>query len=319
MFISSQKQADFLKVYKKYCSTYEDSSEYLIEALREKAELARFMNSANEKARRRLTVPSNVFSFLIMPVQRLPRYVLLFQELVDKTSEDHPDYKNLKLAVVKAKEISSNVNQDVTTEEQKQRVMEIQKRFFVNEMWSVLGFQPKTIVAPHRRFIKEGVLLLENSQSGYHGKFYFYLFNDIVAPARILSRMQALRLLQELGDIIPLHTAWIVEDTENDKLYLWKTADKCCFGLLTPQGNYIFRCKTAEERVSWTDAIGDAISNYLSPRPECLDERSSEFPIFNPKIGRWRFAPLAVPSLSHQMAKHIYIRNSPPPCLTKQI
>ena len=34
-------------------------------------------------------------SFLILPVQRLPRYVLLLKELQRYTPENHPEYKSL--------------------------------------------------------------------------------------------------------------------------------------------------------------------------------------------------------------------------------
>lgn len=31
-------------------------------------------------------------SFLIMPIQRLPKYELIFKDLLKKTDSDHPDY-----------------------------------------------------------------------------------------------------------------------------------------------------------------------------------------------------------------------------------
>ena len=34
-------------------------------------------------------------SLLIKPIQRLPKYVLLFKDLLKHTPEDHPDYKNI--------------------------------------------------------------------------------------------------------------------------------------------------------------------------------------------------------------------------------
>lgn len=35
-------------------------------------------------------------TLLIDPVFRLPKYVLLFKDLLKNTDEDHPDYKNTK-------------------------------------------------------------------------------------------------------------------------------------------------------------------------------------------------------------------------------
>ena len=33
--------------------------------------------------------------YLITPVQRIPRYILLLKDIIKKTPEDHPDYPQL--------------------------------------------------------------------------------------------------------------------------------------------------------------------------------------------------------------------------------
>jgi len=35
--------------------------------------------------------------YLIMPIQRIPRYRLLLQELLRNTDCDHPDFENVRL------------------------------------------------------------------------------------------------------------------------------------------------------------------------------------------------------------------------------
>lgn len=35
-------------------------------------------------------------SFLVKPVQRLPKYILLYKDLLKNTDEDHPDYIHIK-------------------------------------------------------------------------------------------------------------------------------------------------------------------------------------------------------------------------------
>ena len=46
----------------------------------------------------------------IMPVQRLPRYVLLLQDLVKHTNAWHEDYKNLSDAQAQMQTLTKNVN-----------------------------------------------------------------------------------------------------------------------------------------------------------------------------------------------------------------
>jgi hypothetical protein len=40
----------------------------------------------------------NLESFLVKPIQRLPKYELIFKDLLKKTNTDHPDYENIKQA-----------------------------------------------------------------------------------------------------------------------------------------------------------------------------------------------------------------------------
>jgi len=38
---------------------------------------------------------------MIEPIQRLPRYELIYRDLLKKTKENHPDYKNIETAYKK--------------------------------------------------------------------------------------------------------------------------------------------------------------------------------------------------------------------------
>jgi hypothetical protein len=49
-------------------------------------------------------------SFLIMPVQRIPRYALLLRDLLKNTWEDHPDYENIQKALKLIESIGMDVN-----------------------------------------------------------------------------------------------------------------------------------------------------------------------------------------------------------------
>ena len=46
-------------------------------------------------------------SLLIMPIQRIPRYRLLFEELLKETPEDHLDYDDIKAALKEIEVCSS--------------------------------------------------------------------------------------------------------------------------------------------------------------------------------------------------------------------
>eukprot|EP01105_Mastigella_eilhardi_P018752 TRINITY_DN4371_c0_g1_i2.p1 TRINITY_DN4371_c0_g1~~TRINITY_DN4371_c0_g1_i2.p1 ORF type:complete len:616 (-),score=169.15 TRINITY_DN4371_c0_g1_i2:1106-2953(-) len=93
-------------------------------------------------------------AFLIMPVQRIPRYSLLLKELVKYTDSDHPDFANLNKAVEVIRGTASEINESKRKAEAQQKVVQIQ---------SLLGEQVPNLVKPHRYFYREGVVLREQS------------------------------------------------------------------------------------------------------------------------------------------------------------
>jgi len=63
-----------------------------------------------------------------MPVQRIPRYMLLLRELISKTPETHPDYEDLKKAHVVIASVAEEVNKGVGDAEKEKKKQEIIKR-----------------------------------------------------------------------------------------------------------------------------------------------------------------------------------------------
>lgn len=80
---------------------------------------------------------------MIAPVQRIPRYILLLEDMLKNTWHEHPDYmvisccvsserptllKNLKSACEIVQTMASQVNSSITQMERMHRVMQIQDR-----------------------------------------------------------------------------------------------------------------------------------------------------------------------------------------------
>lgn len=62
---------------------------------------------------------------LPLPVQRVGRYPLLLKDLLKKTPETHPDYRNLTAAFDKVKELADRVNEKKKEEEEKTGLFEV--------------------------------------------------------------------------------------------------------------------------------------------------------------------------------------------------
>jgi hypothetical protein len=100
--------APFLRLYGAYCRGYHESSALLAQLDASSAAWAQFRDAA-------LTSGATAFgglslsSILVMPVQRVPRYVLLLRELIKNTWQEHCDYD----VIVEALTLMEGVAQDV--------------------------------------------------------------------------------------------------------------------------------------------------------------------------------------------------------------
>ena len=98
-----------------------------------------------------------------MPVQRIPRYKLLLEDLLKKTVETHPDYLNLKKAYQVIENVATFVNETIRQHEMFINMLDIQK--------SLTGFD-EVLLVPGRTFIKRGIVKkVQNYLS-------VYLFNN---------------------------------------------------------------------------------------------------------------------------------------------
>ncbi len=86
---------------------------------------------------------------LIMPVQRLPRYKLLLEELIRNTDSGHPDFESLRRALRQIAEIAQNVNRYIEVSDKLKRMTFISPK---------LKGLDEELVQPHRNLFLEGKL-----------------------------------------------------------------------------------------------------------------------------------------------------------------
>ncbi|KAG8824856.1 hypothetical protein FRC19_000967 [Serendipita sp. 401] len=94
----------------------------------------------------------NMEAYLLLPVQRIPRYRLLFEELVRATppNPDMPDV--LQKALDEITVLASNMNEGKREAESRRKLVQWQGR--------IRGKFPSPLVQPHRRLIMDGRLQL---------------------------------------------------------------------------------------------------------------------------------------------------------------
>ena len=102
-FIGENKEK-FIKMYIKFISEYNQILDLFGSTFHDNVELKTFL-----KQKRKEKKPLS--NFLILPVQRVPRYILLLEDLKKNTMADHPDYRDINNALLMVTEITEKVNE----------------------------------------------------------------------------------------------------------------------------------------------------------------------------------------------------------------
>jgi hypothetical protein len=135
------------------------------------------------------TAGMNLDSFLIKPIQRIPRYILLLAELRKHTPDTHADFALLKQAEDLICETAKHVNEQVRARENRDLILGVQC-----ELGNVME-----LVTASRVYVRRGVLTKKCRASDI--TYEFILFSDLLIYASVepvVVRGRRLKLHQVL-------------------------------------------------------------------------------------------------------------------------
>ncbi|KAK2964174.1 putative Guanine exchange factor for Rac 30 [Blattamonas nauphoetae] len=146
----------YLRCYKPYLKNFTNSQNTLADLQKKNKAFRKFLQQCSQHP------DANSFpieSFLILPVQRLPRYKMLLEQLLKYTEETHPEYPKIKSALENITALAEDANQQCAENEEKMGVV-----VFLNELTMGLkemagpkGTAPRidgsAIVTPSRRLL----------------------------------------------------------------------------------------------------------------------------------------------------------------------
>lgn len=229
------KWGPFFKIYITYCNNHERAAHLFLE-LREEPRFGAWLENT-----RTLMQIDPLDSYLIRPVQRIPRYLLLLNDLLKATKPDHCDYTDLKSGIAQMQTLADNINSAIKQAEKLNQVLQIQEK---------LGM--KDLVEPSRVFVRTGVLQLCHLDNSSMFKkdvanYWFYLFNDLLVWAertgdsyRFRGRVSLVGMrLKDISDITVLQNA---------------------FHLISPDRTLTISAPTKKEKAVWMEQIQDCIT-----------------------------------------------------------
>lgn len=230
------KMKDFFKVYIEYGDLYSSAVETIAKC-KKNSDFQAFLKRAHDH-------PSSgglsLIDFLIQPIQRIPRYQLLLQNLLKYTDRRDPDYDNIAFALQKVIEIANRINDRQKDHDIFQAVIDIHHKLL-----------PKLpdLVEPHRRFIKEGPIIFAKSRTARHKKRYVFLFNDLMLVTKYLKMENKywLRYHITLANTKVKDLNSIGDDHHG-------------FVLHTPSTSLLIFLSNKQEKDAWKNIINDCLS-----------------------------------------------------------
>lgn len=179
----------FFKLYTVYVNNYDAALARLTALKKNNARFATFVLDVQK-------TPTfgglDLISFLIMPVQRIPRYEMLLKELVKCTPADHGDYAALEQALANVKAAAQGINEAKRRAESNSKMISIGQSLKVPPGVNLQLFQP------HRLFVAEGTLQVQEAATKVKD-VVLYLFNDILIVGRLKSSLSITNVANALG------------------------------------------------------------------------------------------------------------------------
>ncbi|KAL6073520.1 Transgelin-3 [Balamuthia mandrillaris] len=167
-------QTAFLEEYKEYMQGYNASLVLLRHLDKRKPAFKQVREAFELKQKTKTCLPLD--AFMIMPIQRVPRYALLLRELHKYTNPLHPDYNLLDQAAThinrKLEVLNKGVDMEVASRAQKINSIEdsIEGEIIPGE----------SLFHPDRKVLKEGPLKWQASGETSKKQVYLFLFNDLL-------------------------------------------------------------------------------------------------------------------------------------------
>eukprot|EP01083_Nonionella_stella_P074868 203213_1 len=158
------EKADFLKMYIEYIGKYETILDIFARCKNKNAKLEEFLNEKRAENK-------PLTNYLILPIQRIPRYMLLLSELKKHTPpSSFNDVRDIASALDKVTNICSTIN------EKQKEIENMSQCLQITETLTALNFN---IVEPHRKYIAHFIFRRANDSRNRQ----FFVFNDIVIIA----------------------------------------------------------------------------------------------------------------------------------------
>jgi hypothetical protein len=230
-----ERFAPHLKMYDEFSSAYEFATKTFVVYEKTDSKLRRFLDDQSETFSNVLR-GATIYSLLITPIQRVPRYLLLLKELVKNTSPDHVDYKDLTTAIQEMEGVAIHINESIRGREGVVMMRNLDREYPHERLLDV----------PNRIFIMRGDL---NKKSRKKDQMcHFLLFSDMLMYQHtFVSRATA-----KPPKRIDLSTVKAIDNV---------TTSDTAFDIKTESKSFRVVAKNQQEKLAWMKSLQETLKN----------------------------------------------------------
>lgn len=248
------KMGSFLRWYHSYVSNYDNAFQTLKKLKTNSAAFRNFIQTAEAKPELNY---ADLESLLILPIQRVPQYNLLFHDLQKTTTEAHPDYSQTQAAVALLTQIGTYVNEKKRESENIHEVISIGK--------TLIDFP--NLAVPYRRFVRKGTLFYI-PESAPSMPVMLFAFNDVLLLTQETSASNDSNKYDATkyapGSYTVLQYAYwdrvtLVSPTDPNATSSPAGENPLGFTVRLKEGIYSLVANTPEERKEWAVLVKESI------------------------------------------------------------
>eukprot|EP01122_Echinamoeba_exundans_P003500 TRINITY_DN13590_c0_g1_i1.p1 TRINITY_DN13590_c0_g1~~TRINITY_DN13590_c0_g1_i1.p1 ORF type:complete len:922 (-),score=326.80 TRINITY_DN13590_c0_g1_i1:104-2500(-) len=248
--------APFLSMYADYCSSFEAAAQLVVKF---KQSNSLFMSLVEKNIP--LCGGLDINDFLIMPVQRVPRYRLLLENLLKQTPEEHPDYAGLKDALTAVSDKAAEINQKMALQAQQKKMMELSMRFENPPI-------AEGLVQPYRHLVSEFIVEWIPSFENAEGKnIYMFVFNDLMVLAPVPNKADD--MLISMG----AYPLWGLFLKKLDDSWVLAKRDVPPFQLVHATATYNIVMSNVDEKEKFKKDLETNREKLLSAQPQLKTKR----------------------------------------------
>uniref|UniRef100_A0A4W4EWZ0 Rho/rac guanine nucleotide exchange factor (GEF) 2 n=1 Tax=Electrophorus electricus TaxID=8005 RepID=A0A4W4EWZ0_ELEEL len=251
---SGHNADEMRKCYAEFCSRHLKAVKLYKELL---ARDKRFQYFIRRVSRGPLLRRHGVQECILLVTQRITKYPVLIQRILDNTKGNEEEVASLSQALALIKDLLSSVDQQVQELERTQRLQEIRARLDPRAETEVRGggvFRGAELL--RRRLIHEGALLWKTAQGSRLKDVQVLLMTDILVFMQEKDQKYFFPCLDK-PSVLSLQNL-IVRDIANQERGMFLISDS------TPPEMYELHAASKDDRNSWMKLIQDAVSRCPS-------------------------------------------------------